>query len=166
LVAGVIRVLSELLGLLVRWTSRPRRWLAGAITRRRPAQDRFARWLAGLSVPLSWRRRSLALYRLGFSGALLALGAGFGVMQLREKLGCEPGMPCTAWEETAEERLGTILFVVLVAAALLAAVLIELVIPAAVRIRDRWRGWNRTVVIVTSSRGGPKAVSRGPAGPP
>jgi hypothetical protein len=105
-----------------------------------------ARLLFELITPLYWRRRSLALYRLGFVGALLTVGVGFVVMRLRDELGCEPGMPCTAWEKTADERLGTLLFGAIVAAALLAAILIELVIPAAVRLRDRRRAGRGTAV--------------------
>jgi predicted acylesterase/phospholipase RssA len=105
-----------------------------------------ARVLFELVKPLHWRRRSLALYRLGFVGALFAVGVGFVVTRLRDELGCEAGMPCTAWEKTADERLGTLLFGALVAAALLAAILIELVIPAAVRIRDRKRAGRGTAV--------------------
>lgn len=96
----------------------------------------IARFLFELRfVPLRWRRRVLALYRIGVVGALIALGVGFALERWQEEPKpegvCDPADPCvgTDWASVADERTGLILFASLLGAALLAAILVELLIP-------------------------------------
>ena len=87
------------------------------------------------SIPGRARRRVLSLYRIGVVGALLALGAGFLIERWRDEPvaegACNPTDPCsgTDWATVADERTGLILFAVLLGTTLLAAILVETVIP-------------------------------------
>jgi predicted acylesterase/phospholipase RssA len=97
------------------------------------------RWLPNLDVPLKWRRSALAAYRLFFVSTLLLAAAGFGWQLWRnDGLKCE-GQVCTGWNEVADEHQGLLLFGLLVAAALIAAMLVELAIPRWVEHRNRSR---------------------------
>ena len=85
---------------------------------------------------LRWRRRVLAVYRLGVVGALVAFGVGVALARWRaESAPGEEG----GWEAVADERTGLLLFAALLAAALLAGILVEVVIPAWRRLSASWR---------------------------
>jgi patatin-related protein len=100
--------------------------------------------VARILVPLTWRRGALAAYRLFVVAALLLAAAGFGWQLFRDDLKCG-GPVCTGWKQAADEHLGLLLFGLLVGAALLAAMLVELVIPWVVERRNRKRAetWGR-----------------------
>jgi predicted acylesterase/phospholipase RssA len=85
-----------------------------------------------LSRPLRWRRRALGFYRLFVVGALISYGVGLVLEPFQEesklKGACDPLDPCGGidWASVADEQAGLILFAALLGAALLAAILVEL----------------------------------------
>jgi Protein of unknown function (DUF3376) len=85
------------------------------------------------SFALRRRCQTLRAYRLFIVVALLAAATGFIVEWMRS------GLDGTNWEAVADERRGLLLLMALLAVALLTAMLVELVIPAAHRVRDRYR---------------------------
>lgn len=84
------------------------------------------------STPLRWRGRALAFYRLFVVSALISYGVGLVLEPLQEesmlKGACDPLDPCDGidWASVADERAGLILFAALLGAALVAAILVEL----------------------------------------
>jgi predicted acylesterase/phospholipase RssA len=79
----------------------------------------------------SWRRLVMSLYRLPVVAALLTLATGFVVERTLDRVNAKNA----SWVGVAEERRGTILVLALLATLLLAALLIEVVVPAAVWLR-------------------------------
>ena len=96
-----------------------------------------------LSKPLRWRRRALAFYRLFVVGALISYGVGLVLepLQAESKLKgmCDPLDPCDGinWARVADEQTGLILFAALLGAALVAAILVELLPKRGTKKRKR-----------------------------